>query len=211
MTKVTTLAIYWKSRCESIESCATGVVGTFSRLRECSPLLANWYGKASSSDLALSTDCVSNLELEQLVVLMKKGVNKRDADGSPIYELGYSLGLWNQRSGDEAAGLRVKCGLNVSNANLSNAVVLNLPKTMADFDAESNSLLSDLLIGLVHTWNPDWGAVFDINSSVTNSQKAGTPFLDQLLWINERIDAALFKEDIGEVIHIEDGRLYKRN
>lgn len=218
MSRVTTLAIYWGSKKETSESCASNILKTYSVLGSASPILSAWYEKAHSKRSAMGADCISSLQIEQLVMLLEKNINRGEIYGNPINELGFTLSQWNKILGDDSSALRITCGSYSTNPNLINAVVLNLPKSMTELNSESFVIFHQLLGGLIKVWKPEWGAVFNVNSPNLETQNVGKPFFDQMLWTNGKMQlpfdvAAL--DDIGKVemagskLYVKDPLLYR--
>lgn len=60
-----------------------------------------------------------------------------------------------------------------------------LPKSI-DYTAEVNvQILTDLFLSLVRVWEPEWGVIYNTNSTNWLDRKKGAPFLDQALWITD--------------------------
>src|SRR5206468_127335 len=84
--------------------------------------------------------------------LLERGVNRRDDDRQVIPELGYGLGLWSGRPGDEAFGLTIHCGS--TSKLVGNHVTLNLPPDgphSLECARDQAECLFDVLVGF---WKP---------------------------------------------------------
>jgi hypothetical protein len=75
--------------------------------------------------------------------LLLQGLNRRDAGGEVIEELGFSFGLWNRNR--PAVGLGGTVGACPSFAGVLNSIVLDVPPP--DDEAAAR---------LVEAWMPDW-------------------------------------------------------
>lgn len=110
---------YWGSRREGLEECASRLQIGLAALAQVSPLLARWKPKGRTRMGPVSGD---EVVASQLVDVLGRGVNRRDADGSVIEELGWSWSAWNGLSRSPAA-VSVQCGATTFSVGVLNSFV----------------------------------------------------------------------------------------
>lgn len=152
------LGAYWGPRRESAEACAEHLADCIARLGACSELFERWYEKTDRKAAAKRSSVpLDPGALRELILL---GANRCDADGSPIEELGFSVGLWN---GDREApiGLSVNCGGWTSTPGVLNAFVLDLPPLLPGPAAQLYGLdaARAIMRATVEAWEPDWATL----------------------------------------------------
>ncbi len=152
------LGAYWGPRREPVGACAQRLADCVARLGACSELLRTWYEKADRKADARHRPVVPAAEV--LRKLMVAGVNRRDANGSVIEELGFSVGLWN---GDHktSVGLSISCGGWTSVPEVMNAFNLDLPTPAEELGGQIYELDTALAIMrvVVGAWEPDWATL----------------------------------------------------
>jgi hypothetical protein len=123
--------------------------------------LNQWYKPGRSEKEATSSRIhVSMPELEALL-----RTNNRDADGMPIPELGLRFDAWN---GDlrDSASIMMTCG--VFSAYVSNAVALNLPRTIIEERPELSEILLTILDDV---WSPERTMLERLDGTVVENWK----------------------------------------
>ena len=149
------LGAYWGARRESADACATRLADCLARVRPCSALLGGWRTKPGRSGDGVATD---GADVDLVRDLLLAGVNRRDADGSAMSELGFSLGLWNGEN-ETPVGLSVTCGSWTQAVGVMNSFVLDLP---AGAEAEQLYELETalcLMRAAATAWDPDWATL----------------------------------------------------
>jgi len=141
------IAAYWGERKESRTKCAFRIAQAIDLLAQIHPELSVWYLKKSKKTISpKKIDGKSEIERNMRA-------NKRDSDGLPIYDLGFSLGLWNG-SNSFPCSFNVACG--AYSEFVKNSVVLQFP--------ENNNILpySEIrrcLVAIVSVLDPDFALV----------------------------------------------------
>lgn len=179
------LGAYWGPRRESAAARARRLADCFARLGACSELLGSWREKVDRKEQASHTAVSS--ESEALRELMLAGVNRRDADGSPIDELGFSVGLWN---GDREAaiGLSISCGGWASTPGVMNAFVLDLPPRLPGPTAQLYELDTALAImrAVVEAWEPDWATLTSYELAAALDPAPREPSVGWVTFLSDR-------------------------
>jgi hypothetical protein len=88
--------------------------------------------------------------------LLLQGLNRRDAGGEVIEELGFSFGLWNRNR--PAVGLGGTVGACPSFAGVLNSIVLDVPPPDDEAAARlyEPAVAAAILDAVVEAWMPDW-------------------------------------------------------
>lgn len=148
---------YWGSRREELEVCAARLKSCLASLAQVSPLLARWKPKGRTRMEAVSGD---EVVASQLVEVLGRGVNRRDADGSVIEELGWSWSAWNGMSRSPAA-VSVLCGATTSSVGVLNSFVLRLPDPSDDGASGlyERQAAIDVVLAISEAWEPDFAVV----------------------------------------------------
>jgi hypothetical protein len=173
------IGAYWPTRPEPLEMCTSRAERFISELADVDALLAPWFLKGarrSPASAALVTD------RESLSLALASGSNRRDADGSVIDELGFSLSVWN---GDEAdpVSLSIRCG--ISAPGMSNSVVVNLPPpSERSAKLYDRATASAVLMILVEAWDPDWATMTSNSLREAQGAGAGRPVLGWLTYLS---------------------------
>jgi hypothetical protein len=152
------LGAYWEPRRESAGECGKRLADCLARLVACNDLLQRWHEKAyREADAGRST---VDADPEGLRDLLLRGVNRRDADGTPIEELGFSAALWNGVR-EAPIGLSITCGACTSARGVMNAFVLDLPLRQPGPAAQLYELDTGLAVmrSVVEAWEPDWASL----------------------------------------------------
>ena len=155
MTAVSLYAgAYWGARQESLDACAERVDAFMKGLCSLDPALATWYTLGRSRRDALRHQV--SIEHDVLRKLLESGRHRGDFDRAVIEDLGYSMGLWN---GEEpSVGLHIGCGM--TSPYVTNAVVINLPRTDEDLGGlGSVDTARQLMRLLVQCWDPEWSTL----------------------------------------------------
>jgi len=182
--RINTVGVYWPARRETAEVCASRLAKYLLSLRSAFPALTGWYRKGGAVPRAISFD---ENEREQLLDIVSAGANKRDVGGEAIEELGFRVGLWNNRKESEAVSLGITCGLFSNSPGLTNAVTLSLPKDLEALSLQGNDALRKLLLIQVEAWSPEWGAVFASQGDAVKTRKGSDPFFDKMLWMKDGV------------------------
>jgi hypothetical protein len=148
---------YWGSRREDLEKCASRLQICLAALAQVSPIFGRWKPKGGTGMEALSGD---EVVASQLVDALGRGVNRRDADGSVIEELGWSWSAWNGMSRSPAA-VSLLCGATTGSVGVLNSIVLQLPDP-SDEGARGlyeRQAAIDVLLAISGAWEPDFAVV----------------------------------------------------
>lgn len=151
------IQVSWGSRQETLSDCATKLKKTFDILSASDPMFDQWYHKRNSPIPDRSVEWHSEAYLEQL---LKKGMRFTDEPRSPMVELGYSLNLWNGDYIRRGAEIGIYCG-GVGNRT-NNRIVLKL--LASDEFRPDSDLILRVFEGLVRSWHPEIGKVFQLIS-----------------------------------------------
>lgn len=100
---------YWKSRQETVSSCAARLSTLLGEAQKIHPYIDNWHAKGRSKQEALD-NAIGFASKEVLTDLLLMGANRRELDHSVIDELGWSLSLWNGCDGRDSVSLDLRCG-----------------------------------------------------------------------------------------------------
>lgn len=176
------LGAYWGQRHESPEACGDRLAQCLTSLASHTDVVATWYLKANRK--AEATQAPVSVDADALTALLRLGQNRRDTDGTPIIELGFSAALWN---GDleHAAGLMVQCG--AWSPVVSNRFVLDLP---SDSDGVTELFLPetarDMLRAVINSWEPEWATW--TSDALREVQKAapGAPVFGWMTYLSSR-------------------------
>ena len=165
MLKYHLLAL-WGARRESAEQCARRAARFLQCLGECDELFATWFDTGRSHKDALRRQVMPEVDPGRLTRLMSQGRNRRDADGSVIEELGFTVGLWTGGNSSDAASLILSCGgfaPTPADTN-SNACHLRLPDEGRNVDRVLRvEVLESVMHCVVAALEPAW-AVFDCDT-----------------------------------------------
>lgn len=212
MGNIGAVAVYWEARRADVGDCAHRLECTFSSLLQASSLLSNWESlRGAARKKKSDPESIKTLTRDQLAELLRKGVNKKDSNGEPIPDLGFSASFWNGYKDENAAGIRATCGSYTANPNLGNSVVLQWPESLACSSAENFKTCINVLTDLAVIWQADWGIVSGANSDHAQSRVGRSPYLDQALWIREGIETPPGVADADSVSESGSGKLYIRN
>lgn len=149
------LGAYWGDRPESAVVCGDRLARCLSLMTSVSSYLSGWRPKGQTESDALSS---ASIDGSDLVGLLEAGVNRRDADGTPILELGFRWAAWNGDAGMPVS-ISLTCGASMARAGVSNAFVLNLPKLSQSGAEEIYDDMERLLWAVVEAWDPDSAVV----------------------------------------------------
>lgn len=140
------IGAYWSAREETRRQCAARAV-TYLRSIASQPGLGQWFLKGRSRLKAM-------LPLEVTIEGLERHLksNNRDDDGTPIHDLGFTLGIWNGAE-TKSVSLAITCG--ASSKFIKNFVVLNLPPEAPPVDPASFEIFRMLLEKAVFAWDPD--------------------------------------------------------
>jgi hypothetical protein len=205
--KIDTVGVYWKSRRETAQECAFRLRHCLDALAQQFPALAAWYQKGARPDE--NTANVAEISGDKLLSLVESGVNRKDAGGQPIPQLGFGIGLWNGGPEGARAGMTIRCGLASQNKALSNAVVMELPNDLQALALDSDEALERLLLLLATVWEADWGAVFSTSSDAWARRTGPGPFLDRLLWLRRGHNTFIVADGVTSE-PAADGTIYTR-
>jgi hypothetical protein len=151
------LGAYWGARQEPVDVCAQRLADCLVRLEQCDAALAGWSTKQHRRGDSVQFD---GADLDVLRGLLVAGTNHRDADGSSIDELGFSVGLWNG-DGERPIGLSITCGAWTTTAGVMNSVVLDLPpwsRTRHERLFEIDTARC-VISAVVESWRPNWATL----------------------------------------------------
>jgi Immunity protein 52 len=88
------IGAYWGDRRETAFECGERLSRCLLGLGAVDPLLAAWFLKGATRSTATVPIA---LGADDLASLFDRGRNRRDSDGEVIEELGFRVGLWNNR------------------------------------------------------------------------------------------------------------------
>jgi hypothetical protein len=149
------LGAYWGARRESVDACTERLASCLAGLARCSASLSGWSTKAGRGRGGVA---VEGADVGALRDLLPAGVHRRDADESPIEELGFSLGLWNGDR-DAPVGLSVTCGSWTATPGVMNSFVLALPSPGEAEQLYGREAALCLMRAAVTAWQPDWATL----------------------------------------------------
>lgn len=143
---------YWGKRKETRDECAKRIADVLQRLGENHPALGTWYQKARSKSAAMK----NTVELSPGSIGRILRTNTRDTDGSPIAELGFSIGVWN--GNDELpASFSATCG--GYSDFVKNSAVLDFDPSWDYVELVTSGRLRTVLVDLVKALDPDKAVV----------------------------------------------------
>jgi hypothetical protein len=147
------LGAYWGPRQEDAEACAQRMAHMVRLLEPIDPLFARWFKSAKTLKEALKRPLDS--DLEGLRKYIQRMVMKDDRR-VPMPDLGFSVGLWNGRSGGDGVWLDIGCGAYFE--RVSNRCVLTAPDEGPIGERVlSTAFQTEVLRAIASTWDPDWG------------------------------------------------------
>lgn len=174
---------YWGPRQETLDACAERADAFMKGLCSLDPALATWYKTGRSRRDALRHQV--STEHDVLRKLLESGRHRRDFDRAVIEDLGYSMGLWNGQ--EPSVGLHIGCGM--SSPYVTNAVVINLPRSDEDLGAlASAETARELMRLLVQCWDPEWSTLSSHDWREEQEAQPGEPvlgWLTYLRWLTE--------------------------
>ncbi|WNG43568.1 hypothetical protein F0U60_05205 [Archangium minus] len=144
---------YWGPRRETALECARRAEVFFSMLARCDPSFAQWYrgGRGAPLDLPGHPVRPEVAEWEQLFL---RGMNRTDADGKVIEELGFTEFVWNAKK--ERTRVELHCG-EYSPSGPGNTCLLYPPEEGAGRERLlCASVLAEVLTSVATAWEPDF-------------------------------------------------------
>jgi hypothetical protein len=150
------LGAYWGARRETVEECAERLADCLESMKRCSSLMGAWATKPGRGVHPV-TVCGAD-DVGALRDLLRAGTNQRDADGSAIAELGFSLALWNGNR-EMPIGLSVTCGAWTTAPGVMNSFVIDLPTPAAGAELYDIETALALMRATVAAWQPDWATL----------------------------------------------------
>lgn len=146
------IGAYWGDRRETAFECGERLSRCLLGLGAVDPLLAAWFLKGSRRSTATVPIA---LGADDLARLFDRGRNRRDSDGEVIEELGFRVGLWNNRR--PALGLSAHCGSYANQSGLLNSFVLSVPAPDSGaevlYQVDPASAIFEII---VESWEPHW-------------------------------------------------------
>ncbi|HEV3137094.1 MAG TPA: Imm52 family immunity protein [Pirellulales bacterium] len=181
------LLAYWSARPETAEQCADRLLRFFAALMRCDPTLARWFKKGRSRKDALRHQLdVANRE--SLLAMLENGRNRTDVGNQIIYELGFSVYLWNGEADDHAVGLSIGCGSCAQYSLLPNNVILDLADELDGLIDAAN--MQNVLEATVTAWEPIWAGIMSDEAQSSRGFPAD-PFIDWMVYLaNEWLPTA---------------------
>lgn len=167
------LAAYWGPRQQNGADCADVLARVLAMLSETDDLLSGWRDKSASVRQALEAPFVA-ADHDALAQRLSAGRNRRDDDGQPIEELGFSVSWWNGAEKTASATLSFGCG--AWSPGISNRLVLQLPDSRVRPELYAPAAARSLVAGIVELLDPDW-AVWT-NAGLVDKQREPDQPLD---------------------------------
>lgn len=208
MADCLTLGAYWKSRREALEECAHRLQRYLTTMASIHPVFDQWhYGFRGRRDPGRRLDSGS---MEELIHLLRRGMNRRDSDGSVIEDLGYHVTLSNELPKPRLVILGIKCGLYADPAlGLLNSVIFDLPPEIAT--SQATELNMRILMAHVRCWDSPWVVIFGDE----DREKDAAPFdpsnprIGKLAYIGASVGLPKALPSTAAVESIEGGFLIK--
>lgn len=148
------LGAYWGIRRETRTECALRISTALTAMTKHHSALGSWYRKGRTKSAAIKNQL--DVSAESLGEILK--TNRRDADGSEISELGFSIGLWN---GSDVLPVSFSATCGACTKYVKNSVMLELP---ADINVGAEESLRpqqvrELLADIIAAFDPDTAVV----------------------------------------------------
>lgn len=159
--------VYWSARQETRSALAGRLARYLGALAGCDRALSQWFHKGRSRRAASTPVSVQPATLAELL-----RVNRRDATGEEMPEVGLSLGIWNGKN----ASLTGTLGAYYP--RIQNAVVLALE----DPQALGRAVWQQVLAAAIMAFDPDHGVV----TSTEALTRAGAEHPWQAGWLTYR-------------------------
>ena len=172
---------YWGSRPEGVEPCASRLRRCLVALAAVSPVFDHWRPKGRTRSEAVGAE---EVEASHLADALRRGVNRRDVDGSLIEKLGYSWSAWNGQSSSPSA-LSVTCGASASAAGVLNSFVLELPRPSnagASVLYERPTVI-EAVLAITNAWEPSFAVVTSHRLRESRDRKPGQPVLGWITYL----------------------------
>jgi hypothetical protein len=173
------LLAYWVARPESIDQCADRLLEFFPALTRSEVTLARWFktGRTLKGALRHQVDVTSR---EALLAILEQGRNRTDVGKEIMYDLGFSVRLWNGVEDEDAAGLGIKCGSYADYSLLPNHVILSFPKALGSL--ADRARMQSVLEASVIAWEPAWAGIISEEAQDSRSFP-DDPFIDWMVYM----------------------------
>ena len=172
----------WWIRHETLEESADRVVTTFQKLCNLNSSWAHWYKphRRPEDKLHIENQALSSHEtvMRQLEISQEP-----DGNGDTSEDLGYTLSVLSEpRTGKGIARslLQVRCCSRTQNSGF-NTISLELPQFRFSQEIYKERILSHAVAELADIWEPDWIAVWDLQTHLTQEPWPPKPAFG---WIN---------------------------
>ena len=172
---------YWGPRSEEPGRCGERLLACLTELARVAVPLAAWHPKGGRRSTASTPNAA--MSPAAIAAALQKGVNRRDADGSEIAELGRSLSLWNGQT-EDGADFFVHCGSVTKVPGILNSFVLRLPALSASAERLTPERARDLMVAIVNAWDPDWAVISSDALRDAQLQTPGWPFVGWLTYFS---------------------------
>jgi len=149
------LGLYWRGRKAELEQCAAAVHDSLRCMVHHG--YEQFFETGKSRRVALKRPV--DISLSSVEELLAQGVNRADAGGNPIPELGWSMSLWSGDADDEAYSVGFHCGC--YSKRVGNSVVIRLPAAGRHSLAEASDRAVAVYHDLVRIWNPAQAVLCD--------------------------------------------------
>jgi len=196
--------VYWTPRQEGSGPCADRLSNYLHLLKEIHVVFGSWIPKGVSRKSLKGVTDVSG-DCDALKKLFERGVNKTDDSGIVMGDLGFSVGLWNQRSSRQSSSISITCGLYFDQPGMLNNVLFMIPEDICDGNGSGD--YSKILSASVTAWNPDWGAIYDPMQLAHESISASKPISGNIAFVSNKLASDELLRDYDTVKEFSSGFL----
>ncbi len=171
------IGAYWLTRGEAPEACAQRAVTLLEHLATCDSSFTHWFEKGWTLEEALRH------RVEPRTDALLEAFRRQEERPE---ELGFSLGLWNGDTTQDASRLSLTCGC--ASPWVSNACVVHLPEEGSAAQRLLQApVLARILRAMVLAWDPEWGVASShaLRAHLSESAEAGT-FLGWVSYFSQR-------------------------
>ena len=176
------LQTYWSARQELISQCADRLLRFFTDLMPCDASVAKWFMKGRSRKEALKHP-VDVTNRETLLKLLERG-RHRNCYKEIMYDIGFSIGLWNGAETNKSTDLTLTCGGYSEHIKVPNNLIIELPNQLGGL-ANADRMRAVLASGAT-AWEPDWAGIISDDAKESREFDAEKPFVDWMLYLSRK-------------------------